>query len=212
MAEKKFEELTHLNEGYKLAAKVDDNGRRTRTVVVLNAQNEVVQQVSKGKLVPNGREINSMGLDYTATPFEDGVATVSYITPYWGQGMQNGGDDATIGLTRSGYTVYASEIADIRNAFKNPEILKKIKIAESDYSRKYKIYLDVAQHSFERKGKEFANDPKALKELTKLAKNVVAHLAREFEKNNKKSSEGLAERLAALTGQAADVTLVSGGE
>ena len=212
MAEKKYEDLTSLSEGYKVVTGIGEDGRRTREIVVVNAQGEVVQQVSQGKQVPNSHLINSADLNYSAAPFESGVATIDYVAPMWGQGLQNGGESITLGLTRSGYTVYREEISEIRNVFNNPEVLKKIKLPEIEYSRKYKLYLDVAQHAFERKGNEFASNPKALEELIRLAKNVVSHLAKEFEKNNKKGSVGIIERIAKLTDQSADVTLVSGGE
>lgn len=229
----KLEKLTYGSD-YSLAVEVDENGKKSKTIVVLDRFGKPSKQVANGALQDNSYNVNCDYNGFTASDFKNGLASISFTTPEYGQGLMYGGDDRTVFLTRSGYPIDSrSELAEkAQNAYANPGELTRIKWRDgnSNYAYEYKVLLDVAQHSFESKGREleqkygmhrysiaeaeytekqYASD---LKELEKLAKKVVGHLAKELEKANKGNNKvAIKNRLNALTSPEAALAAELGG-
>ncbi len=235
----KLEKLTR-GDDYNLAVVVDENGKQTNTVVVVDRYGKPTKKVVNGALQENAHNVNSDG-SLKASGFESGLASVSFTTPEYGQGLMYGGENKTIYITRSGYVIDSGSklVETAKSAYENPGELTHIKWRDGNpyYADEYKVLLDVAQHSFEAKGraleekylkeqlytrngfhafeeskyteKQYVSD---LKELEKLAKKVVAHLAKELEKANKGNNRNAIKgRINALTSPETALEIERGG-
>ena len=227
MAEEKKTRIITSGSHYSIRANIDDRDRVTGDFVVIDDAHRVTQRVNgKGQIEPNACDVNC---DYNgikkAEGFKNGLATLSYTTPTAGRDDEYGGDDETAYVTRSGYVFYNEALADkAREIYENPGKLTSFKLGRltSDYVTEHKVLLDVAQHSFEEKGREMEHKVfqtryfngqytekdrmRDLIELEKLAKKVVSHMAKEFQKaNNGKSKQAVEQRIKNLLSPSAQV-------
>ena len=207
MEMKGIEYLTEYKDGYRLASIPADDGYGV-SIVVLNEQNEVVKPPRVGK---EQGTIKLRDWEYfnSVEPFKKGVAVIDYSSKIPAK------YSAIVGVTKSGYEMHGHyKVSKAREYFDNPEKLLGLKFDKRNYEDAL-AYIDIVEHAFELKGKEFEGDPKKLTELAKLAKRVTSHLAREFERNVimdnlRRNMEEIRQRIDKLLGR--ESTYMKGGE
>lgn len=174
MAENKISVIAHSSEGYSLIQLLDENGKKTNQIRVVDRNGRPIKQVNnEGNIVENLLRINAdeNGIN-KAEGFKNGFAKISYVTPSSGRDGEYGGDHKTTYITRSGYTLdsdYDKSLINIaEEVYQQPEILVKSKLKQlaqqsshgvysfssEDYAKVYKVLLDVAQHAFSEKAYE----------------------------------------------------------
>ncbi len=174
MAESKNKVIAYSSEGYALVQLLDENGKGTNQVKVVDRNGRTVKQVDgKGNIVDNLITVfaNEDGVQ-KAEGFKNGLAKISYVTPYHGPHGDYGGTLETAYVTRSGYKLdsdYDKTLINLaEQVYQQPEILVRSKLKDlakqcshgiyapssEDYAKIYKILTDVAQHAFSEKAYE----------------------------------------------------------
>ena len=164
MAENKISVIAHSSEGCSLIQLLDENGKKTNQIRVVDRNGRPIKQVNnEGNIVENLLRINAdeNGIN-KAEGFKNGFAKISYVTPSSGRDGEYGGDHKTTYITRSGYTLdsdYDKSLINIaEEVYQQPEILVKSKLKQlaqqsshgvysfssEDYAKVYKVLLDVA--------------------------------------------------------------------
>ncbi len=151
MAEIKYEILTSLSQGYVVARVLDENGNKTNFAVVLDKNGNRQKQIKNKTVAENLIKVNTDDKGFTATPFKNGVAIITY---------KEQGKAKEMAVTRSGYVLSpeAREVAE--EIYTSPESLVNIDVesVSKGSSEDIKGLFDVAQHRFETEASKLQKD------------------------------------------------------
>ena len=215
MADKKYEYLTPVKDGYRVAVELGENGRRTFNVVVLNKDNMPVKTVKNGQVIDNGFKLDAEYTSFTAEPFDLGMARINYIGVRGGRDGEYGGRPEEVHITRSGKIVPYYMVESLKKIYQRPELATKIKLGDDyHYQAEFDACLDVVQHSYEAIANEtsFATqrDYKKYEKAFEEAKEVISALTEKLAKRIGKNPEATVQRFQKLLGTDQPVSQLGG--